>query len=341
VEALLAAASHWGLEQELTENAKDALLRMDPRISVPAMADLLGVRNVMSLLIMEKFFLVHAYHALPPLMEKTKDPDETVQAVALFMLSRIRDTRAVDAVLPAIASPSWRVRAGAVRAVGEMLDRERLGRLIPIRGFLQRVLEGEDPEALKGFLSGETIRDLLSVLSRSGPLDYEVYRRFAGGRSESAMEDGLLDECLALTVGHVGVMLPVVERWIADIEGAMDVGPTVMQRLGDPDPAVRRAAAYSLGQMRFSPSLEALVLRLQDPDRWVRDAAVLAIALFGDEALPSLDLLTEGTDPRLTILAIDALAGMRTEASGIRLRKLLYHPDGNVRRAASRSLPPP
>ena len=211
VEALLSAASHWGLDQEIAEKAKARLLRMDPRVSVPAMARLLGTRNIMSLLFMEKFFTVHAFHAFPLLLEKTMDPDPTVQAVALSMLGQIRDTRAMDCVLSALTNPSWRVRAAAARAAGEMLERERLDRLVPIRRFLQQLLEGGDPQGLKGFLSKETLAPLLSVLVRSSPLDYEVYRHFADLPLQSETE-GPRDAWFAQIARHAGDMLPLTEN---------------------------------------------------------------------------------------------------------------------------------
>ncbi|MEW6668388.1 MAG: HEAT repeat domain-containing protein [Thermodesulfobacteriota bacterium] len=340
LEALLSAASHWGLDMEIAEKAKERLLAMDPRVSVPAMARLLGTPNIMSLLFLEKFFTIHPFHALPHLMEKTKDEDPTVQAVALFMLGQIRDTRAMDGVLSALTNPSWRVRAAAVRAAGEMLERERLARLVPIRGFLRQILERGEPGDLKEFLSKDTLAALLSILVRSWPIDYDVYRPLADLPLQSEAE-GIDDERLALITRHAGDMLPLTERWIKDIERSGDFGPKIMERMDDPDPAVRRAAAYALGQMRFGPSLERLMALLRDPDRWVRDAAVLSLALFRDEAIPHLGRALEGKDPGLTILAVDALAGMKSEASEALIRTLLDYPDENVRRAAARALPPP
>ena len=110
-----------------------------------------------------------------------------------------------------------------------------------------------------------------------------------------------------------------------------------MECLDDPDPAVRRFAAYALGQMRFGPSLDRLAVLLRDPDRWVRDAAVLSLALFRDQAIPHLEQVLEGRDPGLTILAVDALAGMKTEASETLILKFPDHPDENVRRAVTRA----
>jgi hypothetical protein len=337
VEALLSAASHWGLEQELPEIAKERLLRMDPRVSVPAMARLLGVRDIMSLLFMEKFFTVHAFHALPYLMDKAKDPDPAVQAAAFSFLAQIRDTRALDCALSATASPSWRVRAWAARALGEMLDRERLTRLIPIRNHLGELLGRQAPRTVQGFLSKEMISWVLSVLVRSSPIGYETYRRF----TDSALPPdggGWREEWIGLVDQHLGEAIPLVDRWISDIEHSLHTGAILMKCLEDPDPSVRRSAAYALGQLRFEPALQGLVALLRDSDRWVRDGAVLSLALFGDRAIPHLNRVLEGGDPFLTILALDALAGIKTETAGALIRRFRDHPNENVRRTVIRLL---
>ncbi|MBW1768147.1 MAG: hypothetical protein JRJ65_14015, partial [Deltaproteobacteria bacterium] len=70
VEEMLSVASHWGFEKAIPKEAAEKLFCMVPERSVPAMVDMVGTPNVMSLLFMEKFFSARAYLAVPALVEK-------------------------------------------------------------------------------------------------------------------------------------------------------------------------------------------------------------------------------------------------------------------------------
>jgi hypothetical protein len=218
-----------------------------------------------------------------------------------------------------------------------MLDRERLTRLTPIRDSLRQRLEKSDPQAIKGLLSKEMTSSIFSVLLRSSPIDYDTYRRFADSPLPQDGE-GLFKEWLGLVDQHLAEAIPLLDRWINDIEGSIHTSANLLKYLYDSDPAVRRGAAFALGQMHFEPALEGLVLLLRDPDRWVRDAAVLSLALFGDHAIPHLNRVLEEGDPSLIILALDALAGMKTEMARTLIRSLRDHPNEDVRRTVTRVL---
>jgi HEAT repeat protein len=238
-----------------------------------------------------------------------------------------------------MGSPVWLVRAGAVRAVGEMLNRARLDTLLPMKEALSRALERNDPDPVGVYLNPERVPMVLSVLARSSALDYETYRLVAeipsGPEGEEKRE--LL---VRLLFSHLKDMIPLLERWIRDIHAAGNTARSLMGCLSDPDPAVRKNAVYGLGQMRHGPALERAVDLLKDPDRWVRDGAALSLALFGDDALPGLEEAAAGASTSLVILCLDALARIRTEASKALIRRYLDHPDQNVRRAARQALGP-
>jgi len=339
VEGLLEIASHWGLEEVLPREAQETLLLMDPQRSVPAMVGLLRTPNILSLMFLEKFFTVHAFAALPLLMEKTKDPDTVVQARALHMLAQLKDTRAVRRAVAELRSPEWKIRAGAARAVGEMLNRDRLDDLLPLEDALSRASDGVNIGPLREYIKEDSITPIISALSRSTPLEYTIYQKY--GRALPPEEIGAVSEDLIrIILPHLKDLLRALRRWIKDIQTSQEFAPFVMEALEDPDPAVRKAAVFALGQMRHHPALQRIPRLLGDPDRWVRDATVLSLALFRDSALPFVQEAMKTADTPLLILGLDVLSRIRTDTSRTLLRGYLDHMEADVRRAAAQALFP-
>lgn len=79
------------------------------------------------------------------------------------------------------------------------------------------------------------------------------------------------------------------------MHGAEDAIPDLLQCLDDPEPAVRGAAAITLGDMRKQPDrvVPKLVERLSDTNSSVRVDAVIALGLFESRARVAIPKLTE------------------------------------------------
>lgn len=89
------------------------------------------------------------------------------------------------------------------------------------------------------------------------------------------------------------------------------VAPCLIERLSDPDAAVRQCAAVGL---RVRPSLEALPAlagALWDPDPLVSRLAADALCAAGPEAIPHLQAALHSNYPRARLEAVRALAGLR------------------------------
>jgi HEAT repeat protein len=338
VEALLSVASHWGFDKETPEKAGKELLDLDPERSVPAMADLLDTPDIMGLIFMDRFFTVHAYHAVRALIPKAEAADPVVRSRALYQLGRLRDSRALETCVRALDDPSWRVRTGALRAIGEILDKGRLDNLIPMKEGFEEALKGEDPRVLGDYLAGKEKGPMvLSVLARALPLSYETFERFTETPPENETR-ARPDDFARFVYRHLEDALPLLQRWIGDIRRSGDAAARVMGFLDDPDPSVQRAAAYALGQLRHLPALPSLIGLLKAPHLWVRDAAALSLALYGDEVLPPLARAVKRETPAFRILAVDVLSRIGTEAARRLIKDRLKDPDPNVRRAAERAV---
>lgn len=339
IESILSVASHRGFETGIPEEAKDKLLNMKPEKSVPAMVNLLDTPNVGGLIFLKKFFSIQAFHAIPAFIKKSGSPNPDVKSRVYYYIGFLKDTRALGSCLEALQDPSWKVRSSAIRAIGEMLNKERLDFLIPMKEAFEEAFKKEDPDIIEEYLGVDNKRTtmVLSVLARAVPLDFHTYKEFSGIRTGKEKKKALQDFVL-FVFDHLREIIPLMETWTRDINGSEEVAGRLKPYLSDPDPAVKRAAAYSLGQMRYDAAIAELLELLNDPQLWVRDAAVLSLALFQNEVIYPLRSKMKKEDSPYKILALDTLARIKTDRAKALIEGYLDDPDQNVRRAAAKAL---
>ncbi len=340
IEGLLSVAAHWGLEEEIPKKAQEELLGLNAVQTVPMMVERLGTPDIMARLFMSRFFAIHAHQAVAALIPKTDDPDPLIRTRALYLLGRLKDTRALEACRKAARDPAWRVRAAAVTAIGDMLDQERLKTLEPMRAALSEALERYDPTLIEQYLAEDERRAaaLLSVIARAVALDYDTYKILAAPPSGSSERDAYRQDYARLALAHAAVTLSRLDEWIHDINHSKRVAEGLLVYLTDPDPAVKRAAAFALGQLRYLRAIPQLIALLNDPALWVRDASVLSLALFDEKALDPVAAAMAIGSAALRITGLDALARIKTEKSRRFIEDYCTDADQDVRRAAERAL---
>jgi len=340
IEGMLSVASHWGLEQGIPEKAKEKLLSMDPKKTVPAVVNLLGTPSIGSLIFMNGFFKIHAFQAMKELIKKIGDPDSIVRSRAFHHLGELKDSRAIEYCVDALNDPSWRVRSSAIRALGEILSKRRLEILVPMKMILDEGFKREDPHILKPYLEDDKKRlYVLSVIARATPLDYLTYMRYAQIPSGKEKE-GVISDFVNAVFDHLGKIIPLLERWIGDINQSEDVAKRLSVYINDPDPQVRRSAAYALAQMNYKRAIPDLLALLKDPSLWVRDTAVAALSLFQNDVISILDSAMKYENPSFKILTLDVLSRIRSGPSKTLIEKYLNDTHENVRRAARLALLP-
>ena len=336
VSQLLSVASHWGFDRTLPEVAEDLLLKLNPEKSVPLIIEHLDTPDIIRLQVMERFFLVHASHAIPALMEKTVDPTFTIRLRAFYYLGVLKDTRALSHCIVGLSDIDKNVRAAAVRAIGEMMNRKRLKILIPMRDAF--VETGAETVSLRDFASNiEMARMALSVLIRAVPLDYKTYKRYTDVSSWDEQKDLLEDYTLLLSRNRKE-MTALLGEWVKDIGNDQSVSEKIMELLDDPEMTVQRNAAYALGQLGYQPAISPLLSMLNDPHLWLRDTAALSLSLYGDEVIGSLDEAMSANHSAFKMIALDVLARVKTGPSKSLVEKYLHDPDPNVARAARQAL---
>jgi hypothetical protein len=338
IETTLSVASHWGVERKIPKEARGKLLELEGSKSVPVMVENLDTPDVLSLGLMNELFTVHAYYAAPALIEVTNASDPLVKSRALYFLGRLKDSRALKSCIKALEDPSWRVKSAAIRAIGEILNEGRLQALKPMKQAVLKTLERNDPSLIKDYLAdGENALQVLSVLSNAIPIDYLTHERYKRMSLWKGKGD-TLEEYVNCVFDHLEELLLILERWIEDFRQSPSVANRLMPYLNDPNPALRKRAAYSLGQMNEKSAIPKLIALLNDPYLGVRDASVLSLAHFEDDALHPLRLAMEGENPSFRILALDVLSKVNSERAKALIEEYLNDPNPNVRRMARQAL---
>jgi HEAT repeat protein len=125
----------------------------------------------------------------------------------------------------------------------------------------------------------------------------------------------------------------IMQRYGADMHKAV---AALLESLGSPEPSVRRAAAFSLGELGAEAAGAVNQLAramLRDPDIEVRTSAVFALGEIGPPALPVLMQNLDADDPRIRRSIASALVRIGKPAVP-ELIPLLDHADPILRRNA-------
>lgn len=121
--------------------------------------------------------------------------------------------------------------------------------------------------------------------------------------------------------------------------GLPQLADGLVEFLGDERPEIRRYAVFGLLRLRDAATLGAMLrTAVVDPDWWVREQAVQAVGVLGDErAVPYLEaLLVERAD--LRVATIEALGLLHADESLLNRAELTADPDPAVRLAMLEAL---
>ncbi len=187
-----------------------------------------------------------------------------------------------------------------------------------------------------GELDGGDARDREVLLERLGDPSWRVraaaVEGITAGPGAAAALPGLV-EVLAAGPG-VGAREAAAAA-LARI-GAPAV-PLLIERLGEPDPDLRQAAAGVLGAIADRRAVAALTAQLADPDPNVRAAAADALGKTGGpDAVAAVRAAAESDDATLRLSAVEALATLRACLPAAQVEQLLQ--DRTLRRAVYRMI---
>ena len=196
--------------------------------------------------------------------------------------------------------------------------------------------------------------DAARVKQAESSLDAILFPTFGPGpRTVSLEEAEVARQMHQQTLRESGVLQPLSEAASEGAERAREYAVTVLAHLGDErvvpillkalvdpaSPAVRRAAATSLGFIREATAIPMLVQALGDAAVETSTAAATALGyLRAQESVPPLMTFYERGDREAKLAALHAL-GMIGDARSVQLvRDALFHKDKKIRKAAKSAL---
>ncbi len=264
-----------------------------------------------------------------------KGADPVLTPAAIDALREIRSVEAVEPLIEALSSDSYRIRDVAARTLGKIGDP---------RAFepLEALLSDEEFKVRKASVWG--MRDI------EHPRRAEVLMAVAWGADSELAKAGiaalreLKESGLEEPLGRYYDSGDAKRRWaIMKILGAFDSPEAVellKRGLGAEDPTVRERAAWSMEDRPDDKSVVLpLVAALQDPAYMVRRAAVWGLSEYDDpRALAALVMATRDIDSNVRWGAAEGLGTIGDSTAAPALVKLLGDDNDHVRWAASLSL---
>lgn len=272
------------------------------------------------------------------------DRDAAVRAAALTAARRGARADLWDLLAVGVTDPEAQVRQAALDGLAAVLEREGRGRTLPqaAGSRVKELVNSRDPEQVHERVLGIRLAGLvgccakelealaadadpwpaeealvaLARLGVEGPVRaaltaQESWRRRAGVRALRHLVDGAGALRAASADGEAAVRLAAVEELVA--LGGEGVVATLRERLADPDPAVRAAAADGLStlQVPLPPGEVVELIRREEgaplPDAAVALVKILAAARAQDEVQGELERLKGSPEPVVARAAWEAL----------------------------------
>ena len=192
-----------------------------------------------------------------------------MRAAAVESLGKLKDPRAVEALVPLLQDDDYDVRRADVEALGQIGDARSIGPLVlalkdeqsSVRSIVGGALRRIDYNWEKSDAAKAVLPELKAALK-----DKEYWVRQAAAQAMQKISDVRAQEPALL--GGMTDPLQYKRQAAAD---------ALLEALGDLDRDLRQAAAEGLGRIGDGRANESLVEALQDPDRWVRTAAAQAL----------------------------------------------------------------
>ncbi len=206
--------------------------------------------------------------AVSALLESLKDANPQVRGMAIWALGEIKEKRAISALLMSIEDSNVLVREMAIRSLGELEDRQPTARLIG-------TLKDPNPEIRMAavWALGEIGTDKALKAVKEAQRDQNTLVKTMANRVVNNVDSETeIQEEMVLGNQKIGEQVDLALKQI----GSHDMA-SVVNKLEDQDPTVRKAAAYVLGLHGNAQAVKPLIAVLQDADPDVRAMAVWAL----------------------------------------------------------------
>ncbi|RJQ55766.1 MAG: hypothetical protein C4526_03185 [Nitrospiraceae bacterium] len=286
--------------------------------------------------------------AVPQLVEALRD-EEWVCFSALEALSEMKDERSLGPIIALLDNPSGAIRLAAIETLGKfgsqkveqaltghipkseglekkvtLINLVRAGEPPPLPGIsddlIDILINGEWDEkfvAIKGLLFLREARAIYHMLDIAGAIDFSDPDR--EDKIQAIKEAVICYGCddLLLKILDDDTMKYRGKALAVEIAGELkcrSVVKSLIRLIKSDFRDVRRASAYSLGQMETGEATEHLIEAADDYDSHVRKSAVIALGKIGDMAAfePLMKLLRKEAYHDITDELINSLLHINT-----------------------------
>lgn len=263
---------------------------------------------------------------VPKITPLLKDKSKHIRRSGAQVLGVIGSTGTVNALIAALKDPEPEVRAAAAQALGKIPDKRSVPALVKAVSDRSEPVKQEAGFALLS-LGGKTIAYLNALLKSEDPEERQ--------RAVTALSHMGDDKSLKLMSAALQDSDPEVRLHAA--QGLAAFGPRggelLIAALNDPDLNVRRAALFSLGEIRCFRAVKP-VLRLLNTELKV-DVLNTLIAIGTEEALPALFQTLKDRDPFIRAMTAEALGEIGDPAAAPKLLPLLSDRNSDVQISAA------
>lgn len=238
-----------------------------------------------------------------------KDEDSNVRGYAAKVLGKIRNEKAVDALINALTDEEGYVQWRAIEALGQIGNKKAVAALIKVSSNKDSDMQWRAAKALVKVGHDKLIDDLLNILSdKNNRMRWYAASLLGETRNEQAVDaliKALNDEeffgqqHVAEALGNLGdvkAIDPLIKalsykdnHMRANAAKALGnfgnekVIDALIKSLSDGDDLVRVRAAEALRQIKNEKAVDALIKTLSDKNNHVRRRAAEALGQIGDE----------------------------------------------------------
>jgi HEAT repeat protein len=251
----------------------------------------------------EKALIQIGTPSLEPLIVSMKKDHYRVRRGAAHALGKIGDRRAVGPLIEALRDEHLEVRKNAAQALGEIQDPVAVVPLIV--ALEERALFGSAAEALLRIKDPSAIDPLSKLLNSDNRLFRMTAVKALGGiRDRKAAE-----KLIPVLKDEDSLTRYIAQRSLVEI-GTPSVEPLIIA-LQDRSPEVRIGAALPLRVINDPRAVEPLIASLKDASPEVRKSASYAVGRFKDpRSIEPLIALWDDKDSKVRLEAAEVLAGM-------------------------------
>ena len=289
------------------------------------------------------------------------DLNERLQAVA--NLGRIRQPRALEALIGLLQDGNNEVSAAAARALGEIGDARAVG---PLCSILSDYFNGRAAADALGMLGAPAVEQVITVLEekpdlyRRPQIAAEVLSQIGDDRAIGPLIAALQRSCTVAFVRNTvpAALVSLGEPAIAQLHAALRDGnlgcadflsrigslparQALVDALQDEKEDVRREAAISLANIEDTRAVAALIGLLPSSNAWTRLVAVRSLGKFSDARIlePLISVLAdEDADVQKAAVSTLSSAQIIPESAFTSLVSLLHHPKFEICNAATSAL---